>query len=194
MSDALRIDYNEENRRYIYADYLRWESSERYQLMYGEAFMMASPSVGHQAILMELSRQFSTFLHGKPCRVFAAPLDVRPFPEEDNSDDTVVQPDLLVVCDRAKLAKGSVNGAPDLVIEIASPSNTQKELFIKFQIYLEAGVREYWIIEPEEQQAQIHVYEAGHFISTAYKGSAVVPVSILPGLSIALETIWSAGA
>jgi Uma2 family endonuclease len=126
MSDALRIDY-EENQRYTYADYLKWESTERYQLMYGEAFMMASPSVGHQGIVAELVMQFKMFLRGKPCRVFPAPLDVRPFPEEDDSDDTVVQPDLLVVCDRAKLATGSVNGAPDLVIEIASPSNTQKE-------------------------------------------------------------------
>jgi Uma2 family endonuclease len=193
MPDALRADY-EENQHYTYADYLKWESTERYQLMYGEAFMMASPSVEHQGILMELSTQFSMFLRGKPCRVFAAPLDVRPFPKEDNSDDTVVQPDLLVVCDRAKLATGSVNGAPDLVLEIASPSNTRNDLFIKFQIYLEAGVREYWIIEPKEQQVQIHVYEAGHFISTAFKGKAVVPVSILPGLDIALETIWAAGA
>ena len=194
MSDALRVDYNEENRRYTYADYLDWESTERYQLMYGEAFMMASPSVEHQAMVAELVTQFNLFLRGKPCRVFASPLDVRPFSEADNSDDTVVQPDLLVVCDRTKLAKGSVNGAPDLVIEIASPSNTQKELFIKFQIYLAAGVREYWTIEPEEQQVQVHVYEAGHFISTAYKGNAVVPVTILPGLEIALETIWAAGA
>ena len=67
-------------------------------------------------------------------------------------------------------------------------------MFIKFQIYLAAGVREYWTIETEEQQVQVHVYEAGHFISTAYKGSAVVPVTILPGLEIALETIWAAGA
>jgi Uma2 family endonuclease len=116
MSDAARIPEFEECRRYTYADYLGWEGPERYQLLYGDAFMMASPSVAHQALLMELSRQFGNWLFDKPCRVFAAPLDVRLFPEEDNSDDTVVQPELLVVCDKDKLAKGSVNGPPDLVL------------------------------------------------------------------------------
>jgi Uma2 family endonuclease len=89
---------------------------------------------------MELSRQFGNFLRGKPCEVLAAPLDVRLFFQEDDSDDMVLQPDLLVVCDRAKLAKGPCNGAPDLVIEILSPPNTSKELVKKFNYYLEAGV------------------------------------------------------
>jgi Uma2 family endonuclease len=190
MSDPLEKPV--ENRHYTYADYLEWEGSERYQLMYGEAFMMSSPTVEHQTISMELAWQFRTFLDGKPCRVFAAPLDVRPFPEETRKDDTVVQPDLLVVCDSDKLSKGSVDGPPDLVIEIMSPSNTQKELFLKFQIYLDAGVREYWVIEPAEKQVQVHVLENGHFISSAYKKDAVIPVSILPPLSIDLKTLWKA--
>jgi Uma2 family endonuclease len=192
MSDPLEKTAKkpEENRHYTYADYLEWEGPERYQIMYGEAFMMSSPTVEHQTISAELTRQFANFLVGKPCRVFAAPLDVRPFPEEDRRDDTVVQPDLLVVCDQAKLSKGSVDGPPDLVIEIVSPSNGQRELFLKFQIYLDAGVREYWVIEPEEKQVQVHVLENGHFISSAYKKDAVIPVAILPPLSIALKTLF----
>jgi Uma2 family endonuclease len=170
--------------------------------MEGEAFMMSSPTVDHQAISGETFRQFANFLVGKPCRVFAAPLDVRPFAREDRGDDTVVQPDLLVVCgtsgsatsgelcNSAKLSKGSVDGPPDLVIEILSPSNGQRELFLKFQIYLEAGVREYWVIEPEVKQVQVHVYENGHYISSIYKEDAVIPVSILPPLSIDLKTLW----
>ena len=192
MSDPVRIPDDEENRRYTYADYLEWEGPERYQLLNGEAFMMASPSVTHQALLMELSAQFSNWLKGKPCRVFAAPLDVRLFPEEDNSDDTVVQPDLLVVCDKDKIAKSSVNGPPDLVIEILSPSNTHGEQFYKFQYYLEAGVREYWVIEPEEKRVQVHIYENGHFLSSSYKGNDRIPVTILPGMDIALESLWMA--
>ena len=190
MSNAVKIPDLEENARYTYADYLEWEGPERYQLINGEVFMMASPSVTHQALVMELSTQFNVFLRGKPCRVFAAPLDVRLFPKDDNSDNTVVQPDLLVVCDKGKLGR-AVNGPPDLAIEIVSPSNSQKELFLKFQYYLEAGVREYWVIFPEEKRVQVHVYENGRYLSTAYKEKATVSVTVLPGLEIALESLWA---
>ena len=190
MADALL----EPNRRYTYADYLGWEGPERFQLINGEVYMMASPSVAHQAILMELSLQFGNWLRGKPCRVFAAPLDVRLFPEEDNSDDTVLQPDLLVVCDRSKLGKGSVNGPPDLVLEIISPSTSNKELFTKFRAYLDAKIKEYWMIEPEQRFVQVHVYEKGHFISFSYDAGETVPSTVLPGFSVELKTLWQAAA
>jgi Uma2 family endonuclease len=191
MSDAMRVDNIDEKQRYTYADYLEWEGPQRYQLFNGEAFQMASPSVVHQALLMGLSSKFDNWLIGKPCQVFASPLDVRLFPEEDNSDDTVLQPDLLVVCDKDKLGKGSVNGSPDLVVEIVSPSNSHSELFYKFQFYLEAGVREYWIIEPETRKVVVHIYDNGHYLSTAYKDNARIPVAILPGLEIPLEDLWA---
>jgi len=180
----------EEDRRYTYADYLEWEGPERYQLINGEVFMMASPSVTHQALLRELSTDFNVFLRGKSCKVFASPLDVRLFPKKDKSDNTVVQPDLLVVCDKKKISKGSIDGPPDLVIEIISPSNTHSELFLKFNYYLQAGVREYWVIDPEIKQVQVHVYENGHYLSTAYKENDRIAVSVLPGLEIALDSLW----
>ena len=190
MADAL-YDY-EKAEHFTYADYLDWEGPERYELIHGEAYMMSSPTVAHQAILGELLTQFNTWLKGKPCRAFSAPLDVRLFPEEDNSDDTVVQPDLLVVCDRKKLAKGSVNGPPDLAVEIISPSTSKKELFIKFKAYLEAGIREYWMIDPEEKFAQVHIYENGHYISSGYKEDAVINSAVLNGFSVDLKTLWAA--
>jgi Uma2 family endonuclease len=190
MSDAVRISDFEENRRYTYSDYLEWEGPERYQLFYGDALMMASPSVMHQALLMELSRRFGNWLMDKPCRVFFFFFDVRLFPEEDNSDGAVVQSDLLVVCDKDKLAGSSVNGPPDFILEIVSPSNSHKELFLKFQAYLEAGVREYWVIYPEERKTLVHLYENGHYLSTIYKKNASIPVSVLPGLEIALDSLW----
>ncbi|MCL2442835.1 MAG: Uma2 family endonuclease [Treponema sp.] len=190
MSDALRIDEFDKNGSYTYADYLKWDGPERYQLINGEVFMMASPSVAHQAILMELSVKFGSWLQGKTCQVFAAPLDVRLFPREDKTDNTVVQPDLLVVCDNKKLSKGSVNGAPDLIIEIISPSNTHSGLFYKFQHYLKAEVREYWVIDPEGKTIHVHIFDNGRYISTIYEGNARIPVSILPGLEIALEELW----
>jgi Uma2 family endonuclease len=191
MSDPLEKPI--EAAYFTYADYLSWEGPERYQLIDGEAFMMASPTVEHQSISAEISRQFGNFLVGKPCRVFAAPLDVRLAPKEDLSDDTVVQPDILVVCDRDRLAKGSVNGPPDLVMEILSDSNSRKEMFRKFVHYMNAGVREYWILDPEEKTVQVHVLKEGHYVSSIYQKDAVIPVSILPPFSIDLKTLWETG-
>ena len=189
MADALPEPV--ENERYTYNDYLGWEGPERYQIINGEVFMMASPTVEHQAIVVELTIQFGNWLRGKPCRVFVAPLDVRLFPEENNSDNTVVQPDLLVVCDKAKLGKGSVNGPPDVAVEIVSPSTSQKELLVKFGAYLDAGVREYWVIEPEQKLVQVHVYENGHFISSAYKADAIISSAVLQGFQVDLKTLWA---
>ena len=191
MSDALRIDDYVKSDVYTYADYLKWEVKERYQLFSGKAYMMSSPSVSHQAISRELLLQFGNWLKGKPCQVFAAPLDVRLFPKEDKSDDTILQPDLLVVCDSKKLGKGSVNGAPDLVVEIVSPNNTHSELFEKFQYYLEAEVKEYWVLDPEKKVAQVNLYKDRRYISTIFKGNTRIPVKILPGLEIALEDLWA---
>jgi Uma2 family endonuclease len=191
MSDALRIDDYMENNRYTYADYLKWEGTERYELLNGEVFQMASPSVEHQTILMDLSMQFGNWLRGKPCQVFFAPLDVRLFPKEDNSDNTVVQPDMLVVCDKDKLGKNSVNGPPDLVVEILSPSNTHSQLFLKFHYYLEAGVREYWIIDPTSKKVQVHIYDNGHYKTTIFKENVCIPVFVLPGLDITFDDLWT---
>ena len=192
MADALLAP--QESGGYTYADYLTWEGPERYQIIYGDVFMMASPSVNHQAICMELSLQFGNWLRGKPCRVFAAPLDVRLFPEDDNSDDTVVQPGLLVVCDKVKLGKGSVNGPPDIAIEIISPSTSSKEHFLKFRAYMDAGIREYWMIEPEQKLVQVYIYENGHFISYGYKSEDVVQSTVLQGFSVDLKTLWGNSA
>ena len=192
MPDAARADETlEEKRRYTYADYLTWEGPQRYELYDGEAFMMSSPSVSHQALLMGLSLDFGNWLQGKPCRAFAAPLDVRLFPKADKSDKTLVQPDLLVVCDESKLDKSSVNGPPDLIIEIVSPSNSSGELLRKFNYYLEAAVREYWVIDPEEKIASVHVYENGRYISMTYKDNDRIPVTVLQGLEISLESLWA---
>jgi Uma2 family endonuclease len=187
MQAALKLD--NENISYTYSDYLGWETNKRYEIIDGEAYMMASPSVSHQTISRELLLQFGNFLKGKPCQVFAALLDVRLFPKDDNSDKTVVQPDLLVVCDKSKLADGkSCRGAPDLVVEILSPSNTANPLLLKFNQYLAARVREYWLVLPETKAVQVHILEKGdgaaaaHYISTVHSGAETLDVSNLPGL------------
>jgi Uma2 family endonuclease len=184
---------------YTYADYYAWDTEERYEIIDGEAYMMSAPTVPHQTISRELLGQFWNFLKGKPCEVFTAPLDVRLFPREDESDDTIVQPDILVICDRSKLEdKRACRGAPDLVIEILSPSNIPKVMFLKFQKYLKAGVREYWIINPEDRGVQTYILERpagelpGRYIAAAYENAETLDVSVLPGLRIDFTGIWSA--
>ena len=105
------------DKRYTYADYESWDDENRYELIDGVVYMMSAPSIEHQGILVELSRQLANFLVGKPCRVFVAPCDVC-ISGLGDEDDSVVQPDIFVVCDESKLDKKYCNGAPDMVIEI----------------------------------------------------------------------------
>jgi Uma2 family endonuclease len=199
MSSALRKPALEEKRS-TYADYRQWEleEGERFELIRGAAYAMSSPGTAHQTISGELFRQIANFLHGKPCRVLAAPYDVRPFYEEDEQDDTVVQPDISIICDERKIGPEGCRGAPDMVIEIISPSNTSGEYIRKFNLYLEAAVREYWVILPEDKIVQVNLLEKGKYLSETHragKGSArregaVLPVSILEGLSIDLNGLF----
>jgi Uma2 family endonuclease len=182
-----------EERRFTYTNYKEWElaEGERYELIYGEAFAMAAPSIRHQAVLVELASQFQVFLRGKPCKVFPAPVDVRLFYEEDESDDTVVQPDIIVICDKDKIAEESCHGAPDLVIEILSPSNTATEMERKFLLYKEAGVREYWIVDSKNNILRVHCFQDSNISTNTYKSADTVPVAILPGFNISLEQVFA---
>jgi Uma2 family endonuclease len=181
-----------EERRFTYADYKDWELAvgERYELVYGEAFAMAGHNTRHQAILRELFGQFYNYLRGKPCQVFVSPYDVRLFYEEDESDDTVVQPDIMVVCDKNKIGPEGCRGAPDLVIEILSPSNTAIEMERKFSLYQEAGVREYWIVDSKNNILRVHCFRDSAVLTNKYKSPDMVPVAVLPGFSIALEQVF----
>jgi Uma2 family endonuclease len=181
-----------EEHSYTYADYKEWEldEGERYELIYGEAFAMAGPSAKHQAILTEILTQFRVYLRGKPCQVFPAPFDVRLFYEEDESDDTVVQPDIMVICDKDKIGPEGCHGAPDLVIEILSPSNTAFEMERKFLLYREAGVREYWIVDSKSNKLKVHYFRDGEIITNVYGRTDSVPVAVLPGFSLTLENVF----
>ncbi|MHC6203559.1 Uma2 family endonuclease [Breznakiellaceae bacterium SP9] len=193
MADAAAVDYYKGNSRktdYTYADYLELKTDKRYELMNGVYYLMASPSERHQRISMELSMRFATFLYGKPCRVYAAPFDVRLHPKKNRTDRTVLQPDLLVVCDRAKISHGSCDGAPDLVIEILSPSNTEEEMAKKYTYYRSASVREYWVVDPALKQVKVCLLEAGAYKEQVYEGDCRIPVTILPGLSIDSTPLW----
>ena len=181
-----------EDQLSTYADYRAWElaEGERFELIYGEAYAMSAPNTRHQEILMEISSQFHAYLRGKPCKVYPAPYDVRLFCEEDESDDTVVQPDIAVVCDKKKRGEEGCRGAPDLVIEILSPSNTAIEMSRKLKLYQEAGVREYWIVNPENNDITVYRFQEGAILFFTYQKDAAAPVGIFPDLSISLDQVF----
>jgi len=178
--EALKLEEN-----YTYADYEKWElkQGERYELIDGIPYMMAAPSTWHQAISGEIFVQLYNFLKGKPCRVFHAPFDVRLF-GKGKMDRTVVQPDILVVCDSKKIDKKGCNGAPDFIIEIVSPSNGKMDMQTKLLKYKQAGVREYWIVDPENKAVQTFVLENGKYVVSDAADKGVIPVSILDGCEI----------
>lgn len=161
------LDQLDFDKRYTYADYIKWKFEERVELLKGKLFKMAAPSSNHQEISSNLHGYLWTFLRKNPCKLYAAPFDVRlPLPQSQITDDkvdTVIQPDLCVVCDLSKITKRGCTGAPDLVVEILSPGNSRREMRDKFEIYEEAGVLEYWIIDPERRLVSRHVLENGKF-------------------------------
>ena len=190
MSEAYEL---REDRKFTYADYKAWElkPGERYEIIYGEAYAMSAPNFTHQRISIILSGEFYAFLKGKPCQVIASPFDVRLFYEEDESDDTVVQPDLVVVCDPVKFGPEGCRGAPDLVVEILSPSNTKIEMTRKLKLYQEAGVREYWVVDPATKNITVHLFRENEIITHTYGSTGTAPVSILPGFEITLDDVFA---
>jgi Uma2 family endonuclease len=188
----LAYAYDEE-RKWTYADYKEWElkPGERFELINGIAYAMAGAGTKHQIIASNLNGEFYGFLKGKKGQVIPAPFDVRLFYEDDESDDTVVQPDLVVVCDPEKLGKEGCRGAPDLVIEILSPSNTAIEMHRKLNLYRDAGVPEYWVIDPEEKIIEVYLPDGEHYRQCMLRAGDVLRSDKFPGLEIPLETVFS---
>jgi len=186
-----------EHEGFTYVDYLTWPDDERWEIIEGVAYAMSpSPGVKHQSISMELSRQFSTYLKGKACQIFAAPFDVRLSDQPGVSDNyvaTVVQPDLVVVCDRSKLDERGCNSEPDLVIEILSRATAARDLKVKFDLYERNGVKEYWIIQPVDQTLMIFkLQDNGKYgAPERYASSDTVPVQLLGDLAIDLGEVFA---
>jgi Uma2 family endonuclease len=191
MSDLAKDPY--ENQHYTYADYKAWElkEGERYELIGGTAYALPTPNDQHQAVSGELSRQIANYLHGKPCKVRPAPYDVRLFYEEDESDDTVVQPDISVICNEEKRGPEGCRGTPDLVIEILSPSNTSEEYVRKFNYYLKAGVKEYWVVAPKSKTVQFNVLQGNSYRGTILASDALVSSEVVEGLSVSLKDVFA---
>jgi len=184
------------NKVYSYADYYKWKFEERVELIKGRIYKMSpAPTSAHQVIAREISGELWQFLKGKTCQVFFAPFDVR-IPRKSKEDKdiiTVVQPDICVICDPAKIDKKGCIGAPDIVIEILSPANSEKELKHKYDVYEDAGVKEYWVVFPQEKTLMIYTLTSGKFVpSRLMVKSDRVTSSILPGLSLDLADVFPA--
>ena len=182
---------------YSYADYLLWQFQERVELLKGRLFPMAAPSRRHQRYARRLSTLIDIYLNGKSCELYPAPFDVRlpdrlKKPKFDGDIYTVVQPDLCVICDEAKLDDRGCLGAPDLVVEILSPGNTQKETDNKFRLYEEAGVCEYWIVDPTDRFVLVYVLREGEFIGLQpVSENKPLTSTVLPGLTIDLAGVFA---
>ena len=180
-------------KHYTYADYLTWPDDARYELIDGEAFLMApAPLIEHQEVAGEVFRQLANQLDGKPCRPYIAPVDVR-LPRKDEADaaiDTVVQPDVLVVCDPSKIDRRGVRGAPDWLLEVLSPSTAAHDQIAKRRTYERAGVREYWLVHPGDRTLTVYLLENGRYgRPEIYELKDATPIGVLPGVSIAWDAL-----
>ena len=167
-----------ENRLYTLEDYLRLPDDQRVELIDGVFYDMAAPTTIHQGVAGFLHKKFLDFVmeNKGPCFPFISPVDV----QLDCDDKTVVQPDILVVCDRTKYKNGRVFGAPDLVVEVLSPSTRRKDMQLKMYKYAGAGVREYWMVDPEKKL--VVQYDLEHLeIPAIYNFQSVIPVLIWDG-------------
>ena len=178
-----------------YGDYLLWPVDERWELIEGvPCNMTPAPSRKHQEILVALTVVLQPIFAGENCRLYVAPFDVR-LPEGEEKEEeirTVVQPDLVVVCDPKKLDEKGCIGAPDLIVEITSPSTARRDLKEKLELYERYGVREYWIVHPTDETVMVFRLDshARYGRPDFYAGEDAIPIGILSDFSISLEKIF----
>jgi Uma2 family endonuclease len=189
--------FNEPDRRslnYTYADYLKWDFEEIIELIKGKIFTKAAaPNRRHQAVSRNMVIHFGNYLENQLCKVYSAPFDVRLSKNPDHSKtDSVVQPDICVICDLSKLDDKGCFGAPDLIVEILSPGNSRVEVQNKYTLYQEYGVREYWVLHPTDCTLLIYSLIDGKFQpSKLFTSGDRITSSVLPGFELDLEAVFT---
>ena len=191
MSAAKKMD----SCMYTYRDYCKMpDDGNRYEIIDGVPYMMAAPSFQHQAVLGILHVKLFLYLQDKPCNVYLSPFDVRLALYGEVGDDVinVVQPDLMVFCDKSKLDKKGGIGAPDIAIEIISPSSAKNDRYRKFNLYEKAGVREYWIVDGANETVEILTLQDGKFnLWALIQEGGTITSKVLEGLEIKVSDIFS---
>ncbi|TAN71369.1 MAG: Uma2 family endonuclease [Methylobacter sp.] len=186
------------NQTYSYADYLTWQFDETVELIKGKIMLMSpAPNVRHQRIAGHLFGMFYSFFRHKKCEIFIAPFDVRLYDRKksilaNKEIHTVVQPDLCVICDPSKLDEQGCNGAPDWIIEVLSQGNSKKEMRIKYDLYAESGVSEYWLVYPYEQAIyQFVLDDTGCYqLKAMYSSNDAATPYLFPELTIDLSEVF----
>ena len=193
ITDINQLDLT---KQYTYADYLTWQFTDRVELIKGWIKKMSpAPNVIHQKISFNLSVEIGIFFKANHCKVFAAPFDVRLINKRRSTDNsqiiTVIQPDLCIICDDNKLDENGCIGAPDWIIEILSPGNTKKETQEKFSLYEENLVKEYWIVQPGDQNILVFdLIKEKYQLRKIYTNEDSVPSGIFPELSINFAEVF----
>lgn len=194
ITDISQLD---PNGTYTYADYLKWQFEESVELIRGKLSRMSpAPRAKHQRAVSHMLRELYTFFSERSCEIYPAPFDVRlPNPEYEPGFNekvyTVVQPDICVICDPAKVDEYGCVGPPDWIIEIASPSTQKKDFNEKFDLYEAAGVPEYWIAVPKSQEIYVFVLEGARYEQKAVYEQGQVAVSVCyPALKMALDWVF----
>ena len=191
-----KVEEPDSSITYTYADYLQWKFEERLELFRGKIFKLSAPNTRHQDISRNILVPIALFLKKKSCKVFAAPFDVRLPVKNKKKDDevtTVVQPDICVICDETKIDSRGCCGAPDLMVEILSPGNSKKEIRLKHELYEEAGVKEYWIVNPVEENIVVFILnEERKFCGLKmYASGDTIESLAVSGLKINLNEIFT---
>ena len=184
-----------QEQTYSYEDYLTWPENERWEIIDGFAYMQATPTTFHQEITGGIFVQFYNYLKGKPCKVYIAPFAVRlPSRKEKNPSEisNVLEPDITVVCDKNKVDKKGCFGAPDLVVEVMSPSSAKIDRMIKFNKYEMAGVREYWIVEPDTRMVSVFTLDENQKYGrpNMYNDEDKIKVAIFPDFEVDLKEVF----
>ncbi len=186
MVNEAAAPYNfDRNGSYTLDDYYALPDDQRVELIDGYFYNMSSPTFGHQSIGGEIHRQIANFImeNGGSCRPFIAPVDV----QLDCDNKTMVQPDVGIVCDTSKIKRFGIYGAPDFLVEVISPSTKKKDYALKLSKYLEAGVREYWIVDFTQEKVLVYFFESDVY-PVIYGFDKPVPINIYDG---ALEIDFS---
>ncbi len=192
----MNISFGKGKTRYTYADYLTWPNEERWEIINGvPSLMTPAPLTEHQKILRELFVPLALYFKDKKFQVFPAPFDVR-LPQGEEKDEevsTVVQPDIVVVCDQNKLDERGCKGPPDLVIEIISSSTAKKDLNEKFNLYEQRGIQQYWVVFPKFRVIDIYsLTEPSRYEKTgSFSDGEQISSELFPGLEIDLDVVFS---
>ncbi len=195
ITDISQLDMN---KQYTYADYLTWRFSQRVELIKGWIHKMSpAPKSIHQRVSGNVFGLIWVYLrNNKSCQMYDAPFDVRLTKNKGKNDEinTVVQPDICVICDLEKIDEQGCLGAPDFIVEILSPSTSKKDYNEKYYLYEENGVQEYWIVNPDARSIEVFVLKEGKYYSegvyTVLDGDKEVQVTIFPDLKLPLDEIF----